>query len=78
MSKPFVRAPKTASLQNAAKAYVSSCCSVLAEKPSAKDNEGQLGKWRCGQCHKRCSVRPTDKTPFTSKKIEPVQGEQAL
>ena len=53
-------------IKNAVYAYVSSCCSVLADKPSVKDNEGKLGKWRCGGCRKRCTVRPADKSKFQS------------
>ena len=78
--KPTARpkSVKSVSLQNAVFAYVSACCSTLAEKPACKDNGGALGTWRCSQCRKVCKVRPTSKEPFTSKKVEPVQGEAAL
>ena len=69
---------KSVGLQSAVFAYISACCNVLAEKPACKDNGGALGTWRCSQCRKVAKVRPTDKTPFTSKKVEPVQGEVAL
>jgi hypothetical protein len=80
MSKPVNKksGTKSVSLQNSVHAYVSSCCSVLADKPSVKDSEGSLGKWRCSQCRKKCSVRPTAKAPFFTNKIEPVQGAEAL
>ena len=66
---------KSVNLRDAVYAYVSSCCSALADKPEA---EGTLGKWRCSACGKSCKVRPTSKEPFMPKKVEPVQGEQAL
>jgi hypothetical protein len=79
MSKPFApKRVKSVNLQNAVHAYVSDCCNVLAEKPACKDNGGALGTWRCSQCRRVAKVRPTSKTPFTTKKVEPVQGEVAL
>ena len=58
-------APKSFKLENAVKAYASSCCNVLADKPSVRDSEGSLGKWRCRGCGKRTSVRPVDKSKMT-------------
>jgi hypothetical protein len=89
-SRPLIS--KSVNLRDAVYAYVSSCCSALADKPSLRpankktiphlgakpEAEGTLGKWRCSACGKRCSVRPTSKEPFMPKKVEPVQGEQAL
>jgi hypothetical protein len=72
---------KSVNLRDAVYAYVSGCCSALADKPSlrkTKEAEGTLGSWRCSQCGRRCSVRPTSKAPYMPKKIESVQGEQAL
>ena len=72
---------KSVNLRDAVYAYTSSCCSALADKPSlrkTKEAEGTLGKWRCSACGKSCKVRPTSKEPFMPKKVEPVQGEQAL
>ena len=72
---------KSVNLREAVYAYVSSCCSALADKPAlrkTKEAEGTLGKWRCSACGKSCKVRPTSKEPFMPKKVEPVQGEQAL
>ena len=71
---------KSVNLRDAVYAYVSVCCTKLADKPSlrkTKEAEGTLGKWRCS-CGKSCKVRPTSKEPFMPKKVEPVQGEQAL
>jgi len=65
MSKPLIT--KSVSLRNARYAYVSACCSVLADKPSCKDNDGALGKWRCSQCGRRCSVSPAAKDKFIKK-----------
>ena len=70
--KPNFKRPaisKSVTLANAVYAYVSGCCSVLADKPAVKDTEGSLGKWRCGGCGKRCSVRPADKSKFGSQKV---------
>jgi hypothetical protein len=83
MSKTFARPSisKSVSLRNAVFAYVSACCSVLADKPSCKDTAGALGKWRCSSCKKRCKVSPADKTkylPVGNAKVKPVQGEKAL
>ena len=78
-SRPLIS--KSVNLRDAVYAYVSSCCSALADKPSlrkTKEAEGSLGKFRCSQCGQRCSVRPTSKEPFMPKKVEPVQGEQAV
>ena len=89
-SRPLIS--KSVNLREAVYAYVSSCCSALADKPSLRpankktiphlgakpEAEGTLGKWRCSACGKRCSVRPTSKEPFMPKKVEPVQGEVAL
>ena len=72
---------KSVNLRDAVYAYVSSCCSALADKPAlrkTKEAEGSLGKFRCSQCGKRGSVRPTSKEPFMPKKVAPVQGEVAL
>ena len=72
---------KSVSLRDAVYAYTSSCCSALADKPAlrkTKEAEGTLGSWRCSACGKSCKVRPTSKEPFMPKKVEPVQGEQAL
>jgi hypothetical protein len=72
---------KSVNLRDAVYAYVSSCCSALADKPAlrkTKEAEGTLGSWRCSACGKSCKVRPTSKEPFMPKKVEPVQGEQAL
>ena len=72
---------KSVNLRDAVYAYVSSCCSALADKPSlrkTKEADGTLGKWRCSACGKSCKVRPTSKEPFMPKKVEPVQGEVAL
>jgi hypothetical protein len=78
VAKTFARSTKPVNIRDAVKAYISVCCNVLAEKPACKDNEGALGTWRCSGCRRVAKVRPTDKTPFTSKKVEPVQGEAAL
>ena len=72
---------KSVNLREAVYAYTSSCCSALADKPAlrkTKEAEGTLGSWRCSACGKSCKVRPTSKEPFMPKKVEPVQGEQAL
>ena len=72
---------KSVNLRDAVYAYTSSCCSALADKPAlrkTKEAEGSLGKFRCSQCGKRCSVHPTSKEPYLPKKVAPVQGEQAL
>jgi len=72
---------KSVNLRDAVYAYVSGCCSALADKPSlrkTKEAEGTLGSWRCSSCGKRCAVRPTSKEPYLPKKIEAVQGEQSL
>jgi hypothetical protein len=72
---------KSVNLRDAVYAYVSVCCSVLADKPSlrkTKEAEGTLGSWRCSACGKSCKVRPTSKEPFLPKKVEPVQGERVL
>ena len=72
---------KSVNLNSAVYAYVSQCCSVLADKPSlkkTKEAEGTLGSWRCSQCGKSCKVRPTSKEPYMPKKAEPVQGEKSL
>ena len=72
---------KSVSLRDAVYAYTSSCCSALADKPAlrkTKEAEGTLGSWRCSACGKSCKVRPTSKEPFMPKKVDPVQGEQAL
>jgi hypothetical protein len=64
------QAPKTSVRSVPVKEYVSSCCSVAARKPRAGQKEMSkdpetgkmanqakgLGKWRCSQCSKRCSV----------------------
>jgi hypothetical protein len=78
MSKPNFKRPaisKSVNLRDAVYAYVSSCCTVLAEKPAVKDNEGALGKWRCSGCRKRCTVRPVDKSKFGTAAVVPVQQE---
>jgi len=70
---------KSVNLRDAVYAYVSVCCTKLADKPSlrkTKEAEGTLGKWRCSGCGNRCSVRPTSKEPYMPKKVEAVQGEQ--
>ncbi len=72
---------KSVNLRDAVYAYISQCCSALSDKPSlrkTKEAEGTLGKWRCSKCGKSCKVRPTSKEPYMSKKVEAVQGEQAL
>jgi hypothetical protein len=72
---------KLVNLRDAVYAYVSSCCTALADKPSlrkTKEAEGTLGSWRCSQCGRRCAVRPTSKEPYMPKKIEAVQGERSL
>ena len=78
MSKPLIT--KSVSLRNARYAYVSACCNVLADKPSCKDNDGALGKWRCGTCRKRCKVSPADKAKWmpSKEKVEPVQGTPSM
>jgi hypothetical protein len=76
--KPNFKRPaisKSVTLRNAVYAYVSSCCTVLADKPSVKDSEGALGKWRCSSCKKRCTVRPADKSKFGTQAVEAVQQE---
>jgi hypothetical protein len=43
--------------------YFSVCCNVQAEKracvrvPVKERETNSLGKFRCGQCHKRCKVQ---------------------
>jgi hypothetical protein len=72
---------KSVNLRDAVYAYISVCCSALADKPSlrkTKEAEGTLGSWRCSQCGKRCAVRPTSKEPYMPKKVEAVQGERSL
>jgi hypothetical protein len=72
---------KSVNLRDSVYAYVSVCCSALSDKPAlrkTKEADGTLGKWRCSQCGKRGSVRPTSKEHYLPKKIEAVQGEQAL
>jgi hypothetical protein len=72
---------KSVNLRDAVYAYVSVCCSALADKPSlrkTKEAEGTLGSWRCSACGKPCKVRPTSKEPYLPKKVEAVQGEQAV
>ena len=78
-SRPLIS--KSVNLRDAVYAYVSSCCSALADKPAlrkTKEAEGTLGSWRCSACGKSCKVRPTSKEPFMPKKVDPVQGEVAL
>ena len=90
-SRPLIS--KSVNLRDAVYAYVSSCCSALADKPALRpankktiphlgakpEAEGTLGKWRCSACGKSCKVRPTSKEPFTlTMRVEPVQGEVAL
>jgi hypothetical protein len=72
---------KSVNLRDAVYAYVSQCCSALADKPSlrkTKEAEGTLGSWRCSACGKPCKVRPTSKEPYVPKKVEAVQGEKTL
>ena len=72
---------KSVNLRDAVYAYISSCCSALADKPAlrkTKEAEGTLGSWRCSACGKSCKVRPTSKEPFMPKKVDPVQGEKFI
>jgi hypothetical protein len=72
---------KSVNLRDAACAYISLCCTALADKPSlrkTKEAEGTLGSWRCSACGKPCKVRSTSKEPYVPKKVEAVQGEKTL
>jgi hypothetical protein len=76
-----MRAPlitKSVNVRNAIFAYISACCTTLADKPSVKDTAGALGKWRCSACKKRCKVSVKDRAAWLPAKVEPVQGEKAL
>jgi hypothetical protein len=70
---------KSVNLRDAVYAYVSSCCSALADKPAlrkTKEAEGTLGKWRCSACGRRCSVSPASVEKYSKK--ESCQKESIL
>ena len=81
---------KSVNLRDAVYAYVSSCCSALADKPSLRaankktlphlgakpEAEGTLGKWRCSACGRRCSVSPASVEKYSKK--ESCQKESIL
>jgi hypothetical protein len=73
---------RSGNIRDAVFAYVSVCCTVLADKPvlrKTKEAEGTLGKWRCSSCRKRCKVTVQSKVKWMPvQKVEPVQGEKAL
>ncbi len=86
MSKARPAIVKSVSLKDAVYAYVSECCTALADKPSLKaankiikphlgaqpEAAGTLGKWRCSACRKSCKVRPADKAKYL--RPEPKEG----
>ena len=70
---------KSVNLRDAVYAYISSCCSALADKPAlrkTKEAEGTLGKWRCSACGRRCSVSPASVEKYSKK--ESCQKESIL
>lgn len=76
MKKMKNHTPRIVNVRDAAFAYLSVCCSAVAEKPacamekgqivgeflgSKPAGEGSLGHFRCSVCRKNCKVTRTNK-----------------